>query len=81
MFATERNDLLTRVGAGTPVGGLFRRYWLPALLAQELDRPVVTGANALLAIFSETQSPAARLLGEQGISRERVATLSLTLFT
>jgi len=39
MFAAERNELLTRVGAGTPVGGLFRRYWLPALLAQELPEP------------------------------------------
>src|SRR5436309_5671446 len=39
MFAAERNELLTRVGGGTPVGGLFRRYWLPALLAQELPEP------------------------------------------
>src|SRR6266480_4419352 len=39
MFAAARNELLTRVGAGTPVGRLFRRYWLPALLAQELPEP------------------------------------------
>jgi ATP-dependent Lon protease len=43
------------------------------LHAQELGRPVVTGANALLAIFPETRSPAARLLGEQGVSRGRAA--------
>src|SRR5712691_2535514 len=39
MFAAERNELLTRVGGGTPVGALFRRYWLPALLATELPEP------------------------------------------
>src|SRR5881296_1427162 len=39
MFAAERNELLTRVGGGTPVGELFRRYWLPVLLATELPGP------------------------------------------
>jgi phthalate 4,5-dioxygenase len=39
MFTAERNELLTRVGGGTPVGALFRRYWLPALLATELPEP------------------------------------------
>ena len=32
----EQNQLLTRTAAGTPMGELFRRYWLPALLASEL---------------------------------------------
>ena len=31
-------DLLTRVGPGTPMGTLFRRYWLPALKSSELTR-------------------------------------------
>jgi nitrite reductase/ring-hydroxylating ferredoxin subunit len=35
----ERNDELTQTGAGTPLGELFRRYWLPALLAAELPAP------------------------------------------
>src|SRR6266705_3418873 len=39
MFAPERNELLTRVGAGTPIGELFRRYWLPVLLGEELPEP------------------------------------------
>ncbi len=39
MFAAKRNQLLTRVRGGTPVGELFRRYWLPALLAEELPEP------------------------------------------
>src|SRR5712691_3975731 len=32
----EQNDLLTQTGPGTPCGKLFRNYWLPALLAEEL---------------------------------------------
>lgn len=32
----KQNELLTRTGRGTPMGDLFRRYWLPALLASEL---------------------------------------------
>jgi phenylpropionate dioxygenase-like ring-hydroxylating dioxygenase large terminal subunit len=33
------NETLTRTGPGTPMGDLFRRYWLPALLAEELPAP------------------------------------------
>ena len=36
MLRKEQNDLLTQTGPGTPMGQLFRSYWLPALLASEL---------------------------------------------
>jgi phthalate 4,5-dioxygenase oxygenase subunit len=36
MLTREQNELLTRSGPGTPMGQLFRRYWLPALLAEDL---------------------------------------------
>jgi len=36
MLRKEQNDLLTQTGPGTPMGRLFRCYWLPALLAEEL---------------------------------------------
>jgi len=29
MLSREENDLLTRVGPGTPMGELIRRYWIP----------------------------------------------------
>src|SRR5213080_1858560 len=35
----EHNDLLVRTSPGTPMGELFRRYWLPALLSEELPGP------------------------------------------
>ena len=39
MLKPEQNALVTQTGPGTPMGVLFRRYWLPALLAQELPAP------------------------------------------
>jgi phenylpropionate dioxygenase-like ring-hydroxylating dioxygenase large terminal subunit len=39
MLAREDNELLTRVGPGTPMGNAMRRYWIPALLACELPEP------------------------------------------
>jgi len=37
MLSREENELLTRVGPGTPMGELMRRYWLPALLSEEIS--------------------------------------------
>jgi len=39
MTTPEQNDFLTRTGPGTPMGNLFRRYWIPALLASEVPEP------------------------------------------
>ncbi len=39
MLSQERNRILTRVGPGTPMGNLMRRYWLPAVLSSELTGP------------------------------------------
>ena len=36
MLSREDNALLTRVGPGTAMGALFRRHWLPFMLADEL---------------------------------------------
>jgi phthalate 4,5-dioxygenase len=36
MLSREHNELLTRTGPGTPAGELFRRYWQPVALAEEL---------------------------------------------
>lgn len=36
MLRKEQNEFLTETGPATPMGRLFRSYWLPALLAEEL---------------------------------------------
>jgi phthalate 4,5-dioxygenase len=33
------NELITRTGPGTPMGELWRRFWLPALMSWELPEP------------------------------------------
>ena len=37
MLTPEQNDLLARVGPGTPMGRLMRRYWHPVAAVGELD--------------------------------------------
>jgi phthalate 4,5-dioxygenase len=39
MLSKEENELLCRVGPGTPTGELMRQYWLPALMSTELPEP------------------------------------------
>ena len=39
MLSREDNERVTRVGRGTPMGELMRRYWIPALLGWELPEP------------------------------------------
>ncbi len=38
MLSQEENDLLCRTGPGTPMGNLFRRFWLPVALSRELPK-------------------------------------------
>jgi len=37
MLTGEENELLTRIGPGTPCGELFRRYWHPVAMVPELS--------------------------------------------
>jgi len=39
MISREQNELMTRVGPGTPAGRLLRRYWQPVALVDELQGP------------------------------------------
>ncbi|HEX3404726.1 MAG TPA: hypothetical protein VHT74_30800 [Acetobacteraceae bacterium] len=50
MLRKEQNELLTRTGAETPMGEMFRRYWIPALLAEELPENVMERTFDLVAI-------------------------------
>ena len=36
MLSQEQNERLTRVGPGTPMGDLLRRYWYPVATDQQL---------------------------------------------
>jgi phenylpropionate dioxygenase-like ring-hydroxylating dioxygenase large terminal subunit len=51
MLSKEQNDLVTQTGPGTAMGDLFRCYWLPILLAQEL--PEADCAPVRVKVLSE----------------------------
>jgi phthalate 4,5-dioxygenase len=39
MLSAERNEFMTRVGRGQPMGDLFRHFWLPLTLSEQLAEP------------------------------------------
>ena len=39
MLSQKDNEALTRVGAGTPMGELMRRYWIPAAFSHQVAKP------------------------------------------
>jgi phthalate 4,5-dioxygenase oxygenase subunit len=47
----EENELLTRTGPDTPMGRLFRQYWIPAMLAERLPEP--DGAPIAIQLLGE----------------------------
>jgi ATP-dependent Clp protease ATP-binding subunit ClpA len=68
------NDLKTNVihDSGEPKqsAGFQRVVQRATHYAEGRGRPARTGAELLVAIFAETESPAARLLGEQNMTRQ-----------
>ena len=39
MLTAQENAILTETGPDAPMGAVFRRYWMPALLSRELPTP------------------------------------------
>lgn len=39
MMDQAENDYLCQTGEGTPMGKLFRRYWIPFLISSEIEKP------------------------------------------
>lgn len=50
MISAQDNELLTRVGPGTPMGNLMRQYWVPACGSTELE---IGGAPLRLLLLGE----------------------------
>lgn len=66
----ELKHTVIEAGSAEPTAAFKRVDQRAAFHAQEVGH-AVTGANALVALFAETRSPAARLLAEHGVSRGR----------
>lgn len=39
MLSRQDNEIITRVGPGTPMGALLREYWIPVVLSSEIPLP------------------------------------------
>jgi len=48
VLKVEENELITRVGPGTPMGNFMREYWVPALLSSEVATPDSDPARIML---------------------------------
>src|SRR5438034_27242 len=62
MLSKNDNELVTRVGPGTPMRSLMREYWVPAMLSSEVPAPdsdPATGWTCLGVHGTETTAPEA----------------------
>ncbi len=77
MITREENELLCRVGPGTPMGELLRQYWSPVIFSSELQtdgppkRVLLLGEN--LIAFRET-------LGRVGLLADNCSHRRASLF-
>lgn len=76
MLTREENEMLTRVGPGTPAGELLRRYWLPVGVASELTAATPT---QLVRILGETLVLFRDKRGNVGLLNDRCAHRGVSL--
>jgi phthalate 4,5-dioxygenase len=78
MLSREENELLTRIGPGTPMGRLMRRYWIPALFANQLPTPDCPPVRVKL--FGEKLVAFRDTQGRVGLIDERCPHRTASLF-
>ena len=74
MLTREENELLTRVGPGTPGGELLRRYWQPLAATSELASRWTMPIRLLgedLVLYRDRQGRYG-LVGEKSVVRWRM---------
>jgi nitrite reductase/ring-hydroxylating ferredoxin subunit len=78
MLNAENNELLTRVGRGTPMGELLRQYWMPAALSGELPSP--DGPPLRVRLLGEDLVAFRSSSGEPGLLEEHCAHRGASLY-
>ena len=78
MFTKEQNDLLTQTGPGTPLGDVMRRYWLPALMSEEIPDP--DGGQVRVHILGEDLIAFRDTNGRIGLLAEHCSHRGMSLF-
>ena len=77
MLTAEENDTLTRTGADTLMGAVFRRYWQPLLLSREL---AADGAPVRMQIMGEDFIAFRDSAGDVGVVEPRCSHRGANLF-
>ncbi len=78
MLSPEENKLLTQTNSGTPMGELMRRYWIPALLSEEIPTP--DGPPVRVRMLGEELVAFRDSSGRIGLLAERCAHRGTSLF-
>jgi phthalate 4,5-dioxygenase len=78
MLSERENELITRVGQGTPMGELYRRFWLPVLLSDELPAPDCTPVR--MKVLGERLVAFRDSMGRIGVLDERCPHRMASLF-
>jgi phthalate 4,5-dioxygenase len=77
-LTVEENELICRVGRGTPMGELMRRYWVPVCLSEELKEPDCDPIR--LRILGEDLIAFRDTEGRVGVMQERCPHRGASLF-
>jgi phthalate 4,5-dioxygenase len=78
MLSIEDNALVTRTNPATPMGNLIRRYWVPALLSEEIPAP--DGPPARVKLLGEDLVAFRDTDGRIGLIGEHCAHRGTSLF-
>ena len=78
MLSREDNELLCRVGPGTPTGNLLRQYWIPALMSSELPEP--DGAPVRVRLLGENLIAFRATSGKVGLIQNHCPHRGASLF-
>jgi phenylpropionate dioxygenase-like ring-hydroxylating dioxygenase large terminal subunit len=78
MLTRAQNETLTRTGPGTPMGALFRRFWVPVLLSREL--PERDGPPVRVTVMGEELIAFRDSAGEVGLVEPRCPHRGANLF-
>src|SRR5690349_7483757 len=69
MLTKEQNDVLTLTGPGTPMGNVLRRYWVQAVMTEEVPEP--DGPPVKVKLLGEELLAFRDTSGKVGIVQER----------
>jgi phthalate 4,5-dioxygenase oxygenase subunit len=69
MLSKEDNELLTRVEGDAPMGQAMRRYWVPALLSEDVEKP--GGRPIRVRLFGEDMVAFRNTAGVLGLVEEK----------